>query len=249
MSVESVSREVLPVVTPKMEALRSPVQYVSDAAGKGAVLIGLSVICALTAVATLIFLTAALATMAAALVIPLTLGVIAGVFFVPTVIVAVRLGIEFKNERKLNEKREQQIAKIKAAPTRDLNFLMKESAEEVQKRFTDLGMDQLSANEIGQVYQEVKGEKSIWRAFSNKNVRMGYFGKVIKRELWLIKFKDDTEGLMLQDELKEFFNDKSEVRNCASAYTTLAEYYSGHQNFERLFDQEYNNYKRLEENE
>ncbi len=239
MSVELGIQAELQVAAPTTGNRPLAVQYVDDAAGKGAVLVGLSVICAVTAVVTLIFLTAALATMAAALVIPLTLGVIAGVFFVPTVIVAVRLGIEFKNERKLNEKREQQIAKIKAAPIYALEFLMNEKADKVQQRFTDLGMDESSAYEIGQVYQEVKGGALIWRAFSNRAVHMGDFREVIKRELWLIKFQDDKEGLMLQNELKEYFNDESEVRNRASAYTTLAEYYSGHPDFKKLFDLEF----------
>ena len=225
------------------------VQYVDDAAGKGAVLVGLSVICAVTAVVTLIFLTAALATMAAALVIPLTLGVIAGVFFVPTVILAVKLGIDFKKERELNEKTKQQKAKIKSAPTRDLNFLTTEKADQVEQRFIQLGMNALSAYEIAEVYQAVKQGALIWRAFSNKNVRMGYFRKVIQRELWLLKSAGKLEGEVLQNELKEYFNDESQVRDLQSARKTLAKYYSGHLHFNKLFFQDYNNYKRLEEKE
>jgi hypothetical protein len=180
------------------------------------------------AVATVIFLIAALATMAAALVIPLTLGVIAGVFLIGTVILAVKIGADNKRDKVLGEGRREFLVQITNAPKLNLLELLAEGKEQVKQRFTCLGMNEECAGKIALVYEQVKEEQPIWLAFKNNDdVNMGDFRKIIKRDLLLIACEGKSKEEMLQAEIKAYFKSEDACTNIQSANNELGKYYAG----------------------
>ncbi len=203
-------------------------------------------------VATVVFLVAALAMMTAAFVIPLILGVIAGVFLVGVVVGAV-LDAKFKAQLKdLEEEKQKQIGDIFSC---DLTFVQvwEEFSKNRVDRFVNFGMDIEEARALDAVYRMIERLPVASAFFAMKYpISNGPWNTIIQRELWGIRIASlQNQNYTLEQELKDFFEESNKENSEAynpskldykDTKVKLYAYYGQHENYNYVFDQEYKRY-------
>ncbi len=200
-----------------------------------------TIMCVACVVGFIFFFAAALGTMGGALVLPLTLGIIAGVHFVGAVSFFVKQVVEEEKIRVEDRSLQEWRVKYQSQSTLTYQQLVSEPSQEVAQRLTTtFGASQDYAKKIALVYLCVKSGDPIWRAFESCSVVMEKLDDLILRDLFCIKSLGGSKTDWLEEELNVYFQDESTEKEYFKALVFLLPYYRWCPNFRDILNKRFN---------
>ena len=213
-----------------------------------------------------IFLVAALATLTAAFAIPVTLGVIAGLFFLCAIglgAVPLHYAIRTKDESKKLDQHTEIIKNYKM----DSKTIQTEDETKLKNRLSNFGVPKEEVTKLLQVYQNIKQGANIFETAENSKVPLRLMHRlkapwieVVIKELWAIRvaLSNDVPKLLEQElEAAILCNEQiDQVYGTETRYIDgmnlnikyindkelLFNYYGHVSNFNTVFDTKYNNF-------